>query len=100
VRVRLTVFAILGALACSPIEDLPSQAEQIYHQLGECGGHLGDAEFQACGEAVLDGFELGWSCICDRDVEAWDFCGTREDVEVAVESIPSSCHCDRVGACS
>jgi hypothetical protein len=87
--------------ACSPIEDLPSQAEQIYRGLSECPGELGDADFDACGEAVLDGFQMEWDCRCPESytVEPWSVCGTRDDVLGEINEFSVECTCDRVGTC-
>lgn len=92
----------LALVGCSSVEDLPSQAERIYQGLSECADHLTGAEFEACGEAVLDGFEMEWACSCIGG-ETWTTCATRDEAKEEVNNFPDgldeSCKCDRVGTC-
>ena len=90
----LTIFLA----ACAPVEDIPSQAEEIYEGLAACAD---DLKFEACGEAVLDGFQLEWECSCPESyhVAPWSVCGTREEALDAMHEVSVDCTCDRVGMC-
>ena len=87
---------LLMLASCQPIEDTP---ETLYKQLRGCASRLVEAEAIACGEAVLDEFDMGWKCSCEGDETPWEFCGTRADVEDLVKADPRVCSCDRVGRC-